>query len=94
MPLFRRHDGDPVQGLPAVRRIMPILMRRRNESIVLHDVVYQVGAARRWLREYNRSHPGHATLFDLFAYACVVIGLILLAAKPRSSALKKRSKKT
>lgn len=70
MPLFRRHDGNLVKGLPAVRRIMPILMRRRNESVVYHDVLYEIGAARRWLKGYNRAHPGHATLFHLLAYAC------------------------
>jgi hypothetical protein len=70
MPLFRRHDGDPVPGLPASRRIMPIIMRRRNESIVLHDSVFPIAGARRWLRAYNRSHPAKATLFHLMAYGC------------------------
>lgn len=70
MPLFRRHDGDPVPGLPPSRRIMPILMRRRNESIVYEDTVFPIGAARAWLRAYNRSHPYRATLFHMFAYGC------------------------
>jgi len=70
MPLFRRHDGDPVPGLPASRRIMPIIMRRRNESIVLHDSVFDVTAARAWLKAYNRTHDHRATLFHLVAYGC------------------------
>ena len=49
---------------------MPYLMRTRTESVVLHDAVYRVTAARTWLRAYNRTHAAHATLFDLFAYAC------------------------
>lgn len=53
-----------------MRRIMPYLMRTRTESVVLHDSVYRVSAARTWLRAYNRTHAAHATLFDLFAYAC------------------------
>lgn len=70
MPLFRRSDGTPVAGLPAVRRIMPYLMRTKAESVVLHDVVYDLSRARPWLKAYNRSHADRATLFHLFAYAC------------------------
>ncbi len=70
MPLFRRHDGDLIRGVPAIRRIMPYLMRTRTESLVLHEAVYDMPAARTWLRAYNRSHTAHATLFDLFIYAC------------------------
>ena len=70
MPIFGRHDGDLVPGLPASRRIMPIIMRRRNESIVLHDSVFGVAGARDWLRRYNRAHARRATLFHLLAYGC------------------------
>ncbi len=70
MPLFRRSDGAPVPGLPAVRRIMPFLMPSKAESVVLHDVVYDLSRARPWLKAYNRAHPDRATLFHLFAYAC------------------------
>lgn len=70
MALFGRHDGDLVQGEGPVRRIMPYLMRGRNESSVLHETVYRVAAARAWLRLYNRSHARRATLFHLLAYAC------------------------
>src|SRR5512133_3964556 len=70
MPLFRRTDGVPVPGLPAVRRIMPFLMPSKAESVVLHDVIYDLSRARPWLKAYNRAHPDRATLFHLFAYAC------------------------
>src|SRR5512133_930358 len=70
MPLFRRSDGAPVPGLPAVRRIMPYLLRTKAESFVLHDVVYDLSRARPWLKTYNRAHEERATLFHLFAYAC------------------------
>jgi len=69
-PLFRRADGDPVQGLTPVRRMMPFLMPRRNESAVYHESVFAVGNARRWLRAFNRAHEHRATLFHLVAYAC------------------------
>jgi hypothetical protein len=70
MPLFRRPDGDLVRGLPPVRGIVPYLMRGRNESAVYQESRYDVAAARRWLRAYNRSHEARATLFQLVAFAC------------------------
>lgn len=69
MPLFRRHDGDIVRGETPMRRIMPYLMRGRNESIVLSDSVFRIEEARSWLKAYNRSHVERATLFHLLAYA-------------------------
>ncbi len=72
MPLFRRRDADLVTDLSDVRRIMPFVMRTRNESIVLHSMQLDVGPARAWLREYNRTRgrTQRATLFHLFTYAC------------------------
>jgi hypothetical protein len=70
MPLFRRPDGDLVRNLPPVRGIVPYLMRGRNESAVYQESLYDVAAARGWLRAYNRSHPDRATLFHLLAFAC------------------------
>lgn len=69
MPLFRRPDGDLVGDLPPVRGVVPYLMRRRNESAVYHEALYDVGRARAWLRAYNRSHENRATLFHLVLYA-------------------------
>lgn len=79
MPLFRRSDGDLVRGEAAVRRIMPYLMRRRNESCAYQETVYRVDAARAWLRAYNRTHQPRATLFHLVAYATGVA----MAERPR-----------
>jgi hypothetical protein len=80
MPLFGRPDGDLVRDEGPVRLIMPYLMRRRNESAVYQQSLYRVGAARAWLRAYNRAHRGHpATLFHLVAYGCAVA----LHEKPR-----------
>ncbi len=70
MPLFRRHDGDLVRGEPAMRRVMPYVMRTRNESVVFHDSVYRMPAALEWMKAYNRTHDRRATLFHLFTYAC------------------------
>ncbi len=70
MPLFRRPDGVPCRDLPPVRRIVPYLMRGRNESAVYHETVYDLTRTRPWLRAYNRSHGDRATLFYLLLYAC------------------------
>ncbi len=70
MPLFRRPDGVLCRDLPPVRRIVPYLMRGRNESAVYHEKAYDLTRTRPWLRAYNRSHRDRATLFHLFLYAC------------------------
>ncbi|HLU67918.1 MAG TPA: 2-oxo acid dehydrogenase subunit E2 [Kofleriaceae bacterium] len=71
MPLFSRPDGDRIPDVSPERRIMPFLMRGRNESAVYHEQTYEIGKARRWLREFNRSNPPQAaTLFHLFLWAC------------------------
>ena len=73
MPLFRRSDGDLVKEVDAVRRMMPYIMRGRNESIVYHTTQWDVTGARVWLRAFNRARAtkAQATLFHLAAYAIV-----------------------
>jgi hypothetical protein len=72
MPLFRRSDADLVTELSDSRRMMPYVMRKRNESIVFHTMQLRIAETRAWLREYNRAHGKHqhASLFYLFVYAC------------------------
>src|SRR5712692_4794470 len=72
MPLFRRPDGDLVKDVAPVRRMMPLLMRGRNESIIYHAIQWDIAEARAWLRNYNRSRASRhrATLFHLLVYAC------------------------
>ena len=79
MPLFSRPDGDLVRGEAPVRRIMPYLMRGRNESCVYQESLYRIAATRVWLKAYNRTHHPRATLFHLVAYATAVA----LEARPR-----------
>jgi hypothetical protein len=71
MPLFRRSDGTLVKNLDPVRRMMPLIMRGRNESVVYHNARYDVTCARIWLRNFNRSRAPspHATLFHLVMFA-------------------------
>src|SRR5262245_60148888 len=70
MPLFSRPDGTLVQGESPIRRIMPYLMRGRNESIVLHRARYDLSRTWPWLTQYNATQKRKATLFHLFLFAC------------------------
>ena len=70
MPLFRRPDGDLVRDESNVRRMIPYLMRGRNEAAIYHEQVLDVTRARPWLRAYNRAHPeAPATMFHLLMLA-------------------------
>ena len=69
MPLFRRSDGTLVPNLSNVRRMIPYLMRGRNESIIYHDETYDLTLTKAWLHAYNRAHAQPATLFHLFLWA-------------------------
>jgi len=73
MPLFRRCDGELVKNIDPIRRMMPVVMRGRNDSIIYHTTQCEIAEARAWLRHYNRTRGAKppATLFHLVAYACV-----------------------
>lgn len=70
--MFKRTDGTVIENLSPVRTIMPYLMRGRNESIVLHDMVLDVSRTQPWLQRFNESRQGEdrATLFHLYLWAC------------------------
>lgn len=71
MPLFSRSDGRLIRDEAPSRIVMPYLMRGRNESIVLHEGLYDLTKTRPWLRAFNRAKPPQpATLFHLFLWAC------------------------
>lgn len=73
MPLFRRCDGELVKNIDPVRRLMPLVIHGRNESIIYHTTQWRIAKARAWLRNYNRTRGerAHATLFHLVAYASI-----------------------
>ena len=71
MPLFSRSDGRLIRDGAPSRVLMPYLMRGRNESIVLHEALYDLTKTRPWLKAFNRAKPPQpATLFHLFLWAC------------------------
>ncbi len=71
MPLFRRPDGELVRDNSNVRKMMPYLMRGRNESAVYHEQLFDLTKTRPWLRAWNRAHAdAPATLFHMILHAC------------------------
>ena len=69
MPLFRRSDGDLVKDESPVRRMIPYVMRGRNESAVYHDELVNLAQIRPWMRAYNTAHPEDpVTMFHIFLF--------------------------
>lgn len=69
MPPFRRFDGRLAHGVPAYRRMIPFLMRGKNESAVLFEQTVDLSRTLPWLEQRNRSADDHATFFHLLLAA-------------------------
>ncbi len=69
MPLFRRPDGVPVAGLPPLRRIMPLLMPTRGESVVWHEQLIDLTKTLPFIESWNDAHEAPLTLFQLVMFA-------------------------
>jgi hypothetical protein len=76
MPLFRRSDGVLVRDLSPVRRIMPYLMKGRNESVVYYEQILDLTRTLPFLQRWNETHAEKLTLFHL---AVAAAGKALLA---------------
>jgi hypothetical protein len=70
MPILRRPDGYALAGLSPVRRLMPHLMRGRNESAVYYEQTLDLSRALPFMRAWNREHTDPITVFDLVIAAC------------------------
>jgi len=76
--MLPRFDGRPAEIDPG-RRIMPYIMRGRNESAVYFEQTIDVTAAQEWLAAYNARGGAKATIFHL-----VLFGLSrMLHERPR-----------
>ena len=64
----RRSDGMLVRDLPKLRRFMPFVSPRRNESLFYYSHEIEVDAALRFLEEQNKARPAgrQITLFHLY----------------------------
>ena len=67
--LFRRFDGQPSRGIPAYRRIIPFIMRGRNESAVFFEQTIDLSRTLPWIEEHNRGGGNRVTLFHLVLFA-------------------------
>jgi len=69
MPLRWRPDGDYVRDLSRIRRIMPFIMRKRNESTVFFEQKLDATKTLFFLNDF-RDHTGlRATMLHLLIYA-------------------------
>jgi hypothetical protein len=67
---WRRPDADLVRDVPELRRIMPYIMRTRNESTVYFEQRVDVGKAERFVRAFNEAHPeSRANVFHVLLWA-------------------------
>ncbi|MCC6807940.1 MAG: 2-oxo acid dehydrogenase subunit E2 [Deltaproteobacteria bacterium] len=69
MPLFRRSDGTVVSGLSLVRRIIPFLMRGRNESVVYYEQMLDLTKALPFIERWNATATQKITVFHLIMAA-------------------------
>ncbi len=63
--LFRRGDGVELERVALVRRIMPIVMPTRSESVVYHEFVLDLSRTLPFIDEWNRTHADQITVFHL-----------------------------
>ena len=71
MAFGRRRDGVLVEDLPALRRIIPYLLRTRTSSSVYFPQRIDVEDLLGWLDEVNAGRPAaeHVTLFHVLVTA-------------------------
>jgi len=50
---WRRPDGDLVRDLPLNRRVMPYMMRGRNESAYYFDIELALPRTDAWVRDFK-----------------------------------------
>src|SRR5262249_53703274 len=65
MVLFGRPDAVLAERVPLVRRFMPFIMRRRNESLVWFEQDVAVDAALAFADAFSRAHDVRLTFFQM-----------------------------
>ena len=72
--IFSRPDADRIRDLPRMRRFMPFISPRRNDSLVLYRTEIELDAANALLARINASRPADspATLFHLYLRAASI----------------------
>lgn len=77
--LFSRSDGTRSTDVPAYRRIMPFLMRGKNQSAVYFEQEISVERAQAFIDDWNKRSSRKISFFHLYTWAAVQT----LAARPR-----------
>lgn len=70
MPLFHRTDADPAPRLSPMRRMMPFLMRSRQQSVVNYEQHFDLTDTLPFIERWNAQHREPITLFDIIIAAC------------------------
>jgi hypothetical protein len=63
--LFNRFDGTRAKNVPAYRRLIPFLMRGRNESAVYFEQTVDLSQTLAWLERFNAGRQQRITVFHL-----------------------------
>lgn len=69
--LFNRFDGTRAKNVPAYRRLIPFLMRGRNESAVYFEQTVDLTQTLVWLERFNAGRQQRVTVFLLLLGAIV-----------------------
>ena len=69
MPFRWRPDGDLVRNMPRTRRIVPFIMRRRNESTVFFKQKVDTSKTVKFIEEFRERTGLRATMLHLLIYA-------------------------
>ncbi|HUH00612.1 MAG TPA: 2-oxo acid dehydrogenase subunit E2 [Kofleriaceae bacterium] len=62
---FERFDGKPARGVPAYRRMIPFLMRGKNEAAVYFEQTIDLSKTRPWIEAFNAGSEHRITVFHL-----------------------------
>lgn len=77
--LFTRPDGTRAKDLPPYRRIMPFIMRGKNESVAYFEQELDLAKTEAFIAEWNRRGGKKITLYHVFMWASIQV----LAKRPR-----------
>lgn len=78
--LFTRPDGTLCRDVPPFRRIMPFIMKGRNESAVYFEQEIDLTNTLPFIERWNAAHPDRkASVFHVFTWAAVRA----IATRPR-----------
>jgi hypothetical protein len=69
MPMFKRPDGTLATNVPPYRRIMPFILKTRNESAVYFEQELDLTKTLEFIEQYNANHARRITVFHLFLWA-------------------------